>query len=105
MICRAAISPSYDGPVPIVTHLHGQRNAFDFADGYSEAWYMPATPNRLAGPAGQRFAQVSHSEGLQPGLWLFASWGCRRMSISIYVLSVFEPAPLYRNNAEADFVL
>jgi bilirubin oxidase len=30
----------YTGPVPIVTHLHGGRNAEE-SDGFSEAWYLP----------------------------------------------------------------
>jgi bilirubin oxidase len=31
---------SYDGPVPIVTHVHGAHTAED-SDGYAEAWYLP----------------------------------------------------------------
>src|SRR5689334_19181651 len=31
---------SYRGPVPIVTHVHGNRAA-DHSDGYPEAWYLP----------------------------------------------------------------
>lgn len=34
----------YTGPVPIVTHLHGGRNAEE-SDGYSEAWYLPKATN------------------------------------------------------------
>ncbi len=34
----------YDGPVPIVTHLHGGRNAQE-SDGFPEAWYLPAAKN------------------------------------------------------------
>ncbi|MFL4903774.1 multicopper oxidase family protein [Streptomyces sp. MMS24-I2-30] len=30
----------YEGPVPIVTHLHGGANAEE-SDGYAEAWYLP----------------------------------------------------------------
>ncbi|MFC7382253.1 multicopper oxidase family protein [Sphaerisporangium rhizosphaerae] len=30
----------YDGPVPIVTHLHGGHNLED-SDGFPEAWYLP----------------------------------------------------------------
>jgi spore coat protein A, manganese oxidase len=32
----------YDGPVPIVTHLHGSTDVGDESDGYAEAWYLPA---------------------------------------------------------------
>jgi spore coat protein A len=35
---------TYTGPVPIVTHLHGGRNAEE-SDGFSEAWYLPAASN------------------------------------------------------------
>ena len=38
----------YDGPVPIVTHVHGN-HAFDYSDGYAEAWYLPAAQNIPAG--------------------------------------------------------
>jgi FtsP/CotA-like multicopper oxidase with cupredoxin domain len=34
----------YAGPVPIVTHVHGA-HAPDWADGYAEAWYLPAASN------------------------------------------------------------
>jgi spore coat protein A len=32
---------AYTGPVPVVTHVHGA-HAPDWADGYTEAWYLPA---------------------------------------------------------------
>ena len=35
----------YDGPVPIVTHLHGSTDVGDESDGYAEAWYLPAADN------------------------------------------------------------
>jgi spore coat protein A, manganese oxidase len=35
----------YDGPVPIVTHLHGSTDVGDESDGYAEAWYLPAANN------------------------------------------------------------
>jgi bilirubin oxidase len=34
----------YQGPVPIVTHLHGGHTT-DESDGYPEAWYLPAANN------------------------------------------------------------
>ncbi|WP_240646082.1 multicopper oxidase family protein [Georgenia sp. SYP-B2076] len=34
--------PAYDGPVPMVTHLHGGQSVGDESDGYPEAWYLPA---------------------------------------------------------------
>ena len=38
----------YRGPVPIVTHVHGN-HTFDFSDGYPEAWYLPGARNIPAG--------------------------------------------------------
>jgi len=35
----------YDGPVPIVTHVHGAVGVADDSDGYAEAWYLPAANN------------------------------------------------------------
>jgi bilirubin oxidase len=34
----------YEGPVPIVTHLHGGHSAQE-SDGFAEAWYLPAASN------------------------------------------------------------
>ena len=34
----------YDGPVPMVTHVHGAHTTED-SDGYPEAWYLPAATN------------------------------------------------------------
>jgi len=31
----------YEGPVPIVTHVHGAVGVGDESDGYPEAWYLP----------------------------------------------------------------
>jgi bilirubin oxidase len=36
--------PPYQGPVPLVTHLHGA-HTFDDSDGYPEAWTLPAANN------------------------------------------------------------
>jgi FtsP/CotA-like multicopper oxidase with cupredoxin domain len=34
--------PRYEGPVPMVTHVHGAVGVGDESDGYAEAWYLPA---------------------------------------------------------------
>jgi spore coat protein A, manganese oxidase len=34
--------PTYTGPVPMVTHVHGAVGVGDESDGYAEAWYLPA---------------------------------------------------------------
>jgi spore coat protein A len=36
---------AYEGPVPIVTHVHGAVGVADDSDGYAEAWYLPAAKN------------------------------------------------------------
>ena len=41
----------YTGPVPIVTHVHGMEGVPDWADGYAEAWFLPAAGNLPAGYA------------------------------------------------------
>ncbi|WP_353809851.1 multicopper oxidase family protein [Agromyces sp. SYSU T00194] len=32
---------AYEGPVPIVTHVHGAVGVGDYSDGYTEAWFLP----------------------------------------------------------------
>jgi FtsP/CotA-like multicopper oxidase with cupredoxin domain len=47
-----AKTPSrYEGPVPIVTHVHGSADVGDESDGYAEAWYLPAARNIPTGYA------------------------------------------------------
>ena len=36
---------SYQGPVPMVSHVHGAVGVGDDSDGYAEAWYLPAATN------------------------------------------------------------
>ncbi len=43
--------PPYEGPVPVVTHLHGAIDLGDESDGYSEAWFLPNATNIPAGYA------------------------------------------------------
>jgi spore coat protein A, manganese oxidase len=46
-----ATTPSaYEGPVPIVTHVHGA-HTHEESDGYPEAWYLPLADNIPAGYA------------------------------------------------------
>ena len=40
----------YNGPVPIITHVHGA-HTLPASDGYPEAWYLPAANNIPAGYA------------------------------------------------------
>lgn len=59
--CRPAAPPqtSYDGPVPMVTHVHGAHVTPE-SDGYPEAWWLPSAGN-LSGYArhGSRFGQIA----------------------------------------------
>lgn len=41
----------YDGPVPMVSHVHGGVGVNDDSDGYAEAWYLAAAGNIPAGYA------------------------------------------------------
>lgn len=41
----------YKGPVPIVTHVHGQEAVGEESDGYPEAWFLPDANNIPAGYA------------------------------------------------------
>ncbi len=45
----ATTPDAYDGPVPIVTHVHGAIGVGDESDGYAEAWYLPAAGDIPAG--------------------------------------------------------
>jgi FtsP/CotA-like multicopper oxidase with cupredoxin domain len=47
---HGASQEPYSGPVPIVTHVHGA-HAPDWADGYPEAWYLPAATDLPTGYA------------------------------------------------------
>jgi FtsP/CotA-like multicopper oxidase with cupredoxin domain len=42
---------AYQGPVPIVTHLHGAVGVTDESDGYAEAWFLPDAKNIPSGYA------------------------------------------------------
>ena len=69
----------YEGPVPIVTHVHGAVGVADDSDGYAEAWYLPAAKNIPPGYAREgtwfRFfaakAAGSYGVGWGPGFAVF----------------------------------
>ena len=42
---RGSSPEPYQGPVPIITHLHGSEGVGDESDGFAEAWYLPAANN------------------------------------------------------------
>jgi bilirubin oxidase len=60
--CRGQSQLPYDGPVPIVTHLHGAHVGPD-SDGYPEAWYLPNANNIPAGYAkkGSHYGQIPNA--------------------------------------------
>jgi spore coat protein A len=41
---RGTIAARYQGPVPLITHVHGAHTT-DESDGYAEAWFLPAATN------------------------------------------------------------
>jgi FtsP/CotA-like multicopper oxidase with cupredoxin domain len=57
--CRGKSQLPYEGPVPLVTHLHGAHVQPD-SDGFPEAWYLPDANNIPAGyaPQGSDFGQI-----------------------------------------------
>jgi FtsP/CotA-like multicopper oxidase with cupredoxin domain len=57
--CRGKSQQPYQGPVPIITHLHGAHVKPD-SDGYPEAWYLPDARNIPRGFArqGSHFGQI-----------------------------------------------
>ncbi len=68
----------YRGPVPHVTHLHGAHSE-EWADGYSEAWYLPAASNIPRGYANigtfyeqfRKEAQAATGQRWDPGSAVF----------------------------------
>jgi len=46
--CRTYDPMPYDGPVPMVVHVHGAET-YEWADGYPEAWWLPAANDIPAG--------------------------------------------------------
>ena len=36
---------AYDGPVPMISHVHGSLHVGDESDGYTEAWWLPDAAN------------------------------------------------------------
>src|SRR5215216_3531801 len=71
-----ALDPTlYQGPVPIVTHLHGGHSTQE-SDGYPEAWFLPAANNLPAGYAtvGSFYAQFkAEAEALYGQPWTAGS--------------------------------
>ena len=47
----ASTPPPYEGPVPLVTHVHGAVGVGDESDGYAEGWFLPDARDIPAGYA------------------------------------------------------
>ena len=64
----------YQGPVPIVTHVHGAHTKED-SDGYAEAWYLPDANNIPAGYAETGtfydYFNTNYGHGWSPGTATF----------------------------------
>ncbi|HEX6919987.1 MAG TPA: bilirubin oxidase, partial [Actinomycetes bacterium] len=60
---------AYDGPVPLVTHVHGN-HTFDYSDGFAEAWYLPDADNIPPGFATEgTFYDFFRQKSPQGDLW------------------------------------
>ncbi len=87
--CKPAVSngsilqEAYDGPVPIVTHVHGA-HVNPESDGYPEAWWLPDAKN-LAGYAkhGGLFDQFDRTN-TTPGSALYGYYNTQRASTLWY---------------------
>ncbi len=70
--CRGQSQMRYDGPVPIIPHLHGAHVQPD-SDGYPEAWFLPAANNIPAGYAteGGLYDDIFGGSGAGQGFAVF----------------------------------
>jgi FtsP/CotA-like multicopper oxidase with cupredoxin domain len=73
--CRGFIPSPYQGPVPIVTHVHGA-HVEGHSDGYPEAWWLPAAINIPAGYA-THGTLFDDSTGSNPGNVGYADYSYR----------------------------
>lgn len=72
----ATLNPSpYQGPVPIVTHLHGA-HVDPHSDGYPESWMLPAASNIPAGYA-RKGTLFDDATGTNPGNLGYADYTYR----------------------------
>jgi len=69
--CKGDDPTYYEGPVPIVTHVHGAHSTPE-SDGYPEAWWLPAAKNIPPGYAtrGTLYDQYDRSNA-DPGTAVF----------------------------------
>lgn len=87
-----ATPPRYEGPVPMVTHVHGAVGVGDESDGYAEAWYLPAANDIPAGYADRGTwydffagkAAVGYGETWGPGFATFQYPNANRASTIWY---------------------
>jgi hypothetical protein len=73
--CETEIAAPYEGPVPLVTHVHGAHVQPE-SDGYPEAWWLPGAPGTKGIPAsyaerGIHFGQADNSNAV-PGSAYFS---------------------------------
>jgi spore coat protein A len=76
----------YNGPVPLVTHVHGMATVSDWSDGYAEAWYLPAATDVPEGFASvgtwyDFFRTKSGRQDWAPGQAIFSYPNAQRPSV------------------------
>ncbi|MHC4768998.1 MAG: multicopper oxidase domain-containing protein, partial [Planctomycetota bacterium] len=67
---------SYEGPVPIVTHVHGA-HVDPHSDGYPEAWWLPAA-NNIPGGYATKGTLFDDKTGANPGNLGYAEYSYRQ---------------------------
>jgi spore coat protein A len=62
------LAQSYDGPVPMVVHVHGAE-VNPYSDGFTESWWLPSGFNpRTGNPLGMNYAMFGSHYDQGPGL-------------------------------------
>ncbi len=74
--CAGTDSENYDGPVPIVTHVHGA-HVDTHSDGYPEAWWLPAAKN-IPGNFATAGSLFDDATGMNPGNLGYADYSYRQ---------------------------
>ena len=74
--CAGRTQDFYDGPVPIITHVHGAHVDSD-SDGYPEAWWLPAA-NDIPASYARSGSVFDDATGTNPGNLGYADFSYRQ---------------------------